>query len=373
MGRRTPLYERHVAAGARIVDFAGYDMPLQYSGIRDEHVAVRERAGVFDVSHMGEVVVEGEGAAAFVQRLVTNDVAKLDHGQLLYSVMCNEAGGIVDDVIVMRGTRADHYVIVVNAATREKDVAWMLDHAGDGVTVRDVSDELALLAVQGPRAVDVLEPLARMDAGAPALRDLLPFHAAGLSLAGITDARTQRVSRTGYTGEDGFEIYIDSQRAVQLWDAILEAGQAHGLVPAGLGARDTLRLEAGLRLYGQDMDDATDPYSCALGWTVKLDKGDFVGAPALRGLRDSPPRRFVGLRLGPRSIARHGHTVLQEGRPVGVVTSGGFGFTVGTAVATASVDPGMRTDGDVAVDIRGTAAAAEVVRLPFYKRQKGDG
>jgi aminomethyltransferase len=371
MGRRTPLYDRHVAAGARMVDFAGYDMPLQYSGIRDEHIAVRERAGIFDVSHMGEVTVTGRGAPNFVQRLVTNDVGRLVPNQLLYSVMCNERGGIVDDVIVLRGGEGNHFLIVVNASTREKDVAWMQEHAGSDVEVDDRSDRTALVAVQGPRAADILEPLAHMDEGGPGLRELRPFFATGLSLAGVTDAEVQRISRTGYTGEDGFEIYIDSHRAGQVWDAIIESGAAHGLLPAGLGARDTLRLEAGLRLYGQDMDDDTDPYSVGLGWTVKLDKGDFIGGAALRELRESPPRRFVGLRLGPRSIARHGQAVLQNGHEVGVVTSGTFGFTVGTPVATASVRPDFKRDEDVAVDIRGTATAAEVVPLPFYKRPKG--
>jgi aminomethyltransferase len=288
-------------------------------------------------------------------------------------VMCNEHGGIVDDVIVMRARAGDHYVIVVNASTREKDVAWMREQAPSDLELDDLSDQLALIAVQGPRAVDILEPLARMDEQGSALRDLRPFFATGLSLAGITDAQVQRISRTGYTGEDGFEIYIDSERAGQVWDAVIEAGAAQGLVPAGLGARDTLRLEAGLRLYGQDMDDDTDPYSCGLGWTVKLDKGDFIGRRALQSLRESPPHRFVGLRLGPRTIARHGHTVLRDGAEVGTVTSGTFGFTVGTAVATASVTPDFDRDGDVAVDIRGAQARAEVVPLPFYKRPKGGG
>jgi aminomethyltransferase len=373
MGRRTPLYDRHVAAGARMVDFAGYDMPLVYSGIRDEHIAVRERAGVFDVSHMGEVTVTGPSAGDFVQQLVTNDVSRLVPNQLLYSVMCNESGGVVDDVIVMRGAEDNHFVIVVNASTREKDVVWIREHAGSDVDVDDRSDRLALIAVQGPRAVDILEPLARTDDGGPSLRELRPFFATGVSLAGVTDSQFQRISRTGYTGEDGFEIYIDAHRAGQVWDAILEAGASSGLVPAGLGARDTLRLEAGLRLYGQDMDDDTDPFSCGLGWTVKLDKGDFIGSDALRDLRQTPPHRFIGLRLGPRTIARHGQPVIQEGREVGVVTSGTFGFTVGAAVATASVEPDFNKDGEVAVDIRGTRAPAEVVPLPFYKRPKGDG
>jgi aminomethyltransferase len=371
MGRRTPLYDRHVAAGARMVDFAGYDMPLQYTGIRDEHVAVRERAGIFDVSHMGEVLVHGNSASDWLQRLVTNNVGRLEDGQALYTVMCRPDGGIIDDLIVYRGD-ATHFLVIVNAATREKDLAWMREHVDGDVTIHDASDDMALIAVQGPRAVDILEALTTLDGGG-SLREMKAFATSAARIAGVAEVHHQRISRTGYSGEDGFEIVIDSAGAGQLWDILLDAGKAHGLVPAGLGARDTLRLEAGLRLYGQDMDDDTDPYSCGLGWTVKLDKGDFIGRDALQTLKESPPHRFVGLRLGPRTIARHGQPVLQDGREVGTVTSGTFGFTVGTAVATASVDPDFKKDGEVAVDIRGTQARAEVVPLPFYKRPKGGG
>jgi aminomethyltransferase len=332
---------------------------------------VRERAGMFDVSHMGEVLVHGGGAAAFVQHLVTNDVARLDDNQAMYTVMCNEAGGIIDDLIVVRGDQT-HFLIVVNASTREKDVAWMRRQLSADVELIDASDDIALIAVQGPRAVDILEPLVELDP-AGSLRDLGAFRTSPARIRGIDGKHAQRIARTGYTGEDGFEIYIAAAAAGTLWDLLLEAGATHGLVPAGLGARDTLRLEAGLRLYGQDMDDDTDPYSCGLGWTVKLDKGDFVGAAALRGLRESPPRRFVGLKLGPRAIARHGHRVLQNGTDVGEVTSGTMGFSVGAPVATASVQPDFAAGEAVSVDIRGAAAAAEVVRLPFYKRPKGGG
>jgi aminomethyltransferase len=354
-----------------MVDFAGYDMPLQYSGIRDEHIAVRRRAGIFDVSHMGEVLVNSPGARAWLQQLVSNDVSRLSDGEAQYTVMCNDEGGILDDLIVYRGD-SEHFLVIVNASTRDKDISWMLEHGGREVGLVDASDDLALVAVQGPRSVDILEPLTTLDGGG-SIREMKSFATSPAKIGGVPDSYSQRISRTGYSGEDGFEIVIDAAGAVELWDALLEAGAEHGMVPAGLGARDTLRLEAGLRLYGQDMDDATDPYSCGLGWTVKLDKGDFIGAAALRRLREAPPRRFVGLRLGPRSIARHGQPVIQEGREIGVVTSGTFGFTVGTAVATASVEPSFTKDGDVAVDIRGTAAPAEVVPLPFYKRQKGDG
>jgi aminomethyltransferase len=358
MAARTPLYDRHVAAGARMVEFAGYDMPLQYSSIRDEHVAVRTRAGLFDLSHMGEVRITGDGATAAVQRLLSNDVGALAQGQALYSVMCNEQGGIVDDVVVNRDPGG--YLVVVNAACRSKDVAWMSEHAG-AADLDDVSDAMALLAVQGPEAVEVVRRLTPIDVTA-----IAPFHFADGHVAGLHTS----ISRTGYTGEDGFELYVDASAAPDLWDAIVDAGAEAGLVPCGLGARDTLRLEAGLRLYGQDMDDATDPYSAGLGWTVKLQKGDFIGAGALRGLDPKhPPRRFVGLRLPEKAIARHGYAVLADDHEVGQVTSGAYSFTLGHGIATALVDPDS-ADGPLAVDIRGTAVAVERVPLPFYRRAK---
>jgi aminomethyltransferase len=371
MALRTPLYDRHTALGARMVEFGGYDMPLQYTGIREEHVAVRERAGLFDVSHMGEVLIRGDKAEAAVQRLVTNDVARLESWQAMYSVMCTEDGGVVDDLLVYRGLGGDHFLIVVNAATRMKDVSWMLEHLLDGAELLECSDEVALLALQGPRAAAILQPIAELDDGT-ALETLRPFHSSGARLAGIDDPRVSIVSRTGYTGEDGFELFIDATRAVRLWDALLEAGADDGLLPAGLGARDTLRLEAGLRLYGQDMDESVDPYSAGLGWTVKLDKGDFIGGQALRRIRETgPPRETIGLRLQGRSIARHGQAVLVDGRRVGEVTSGTYGFTVGCGIATALVNAGS-VAGRIAVevDIRGTPAAADIVPLPFYRRSR---
>jgi len=337
MAARTPLYDRHVAAGARMVEFGGYDMPLQYSTIRDEHVAVRTRAGLFDLSHMGEVRVTGAAAPETVQHLLSNDIAPVPHGGALYSVMCN-------------------------AACRAKDVAWMHDHAG-AASLDDISDSTALLAVQGPQAVGIVQRLTPGDVGA-----IRPFHFAGGTVAGVHAT----ISRTGYTGEDGFELYVDAAWAPGLWDSLLDAGSGVGLLPCGLGARDTLRLEAGLRLYGQDMDESTDPYSCGLGWTVKLQKGDFIGAGALQRLDPKqPPHRFVGLRLPEKTIARHGQPVLAADRPVGEVTSGTFSFTLGYGIATASVDPAA-ADGSLTVDIRGTAVAAERVPLPFYRRAKRD-
>jgi aminomethyltransferase len=363
MAQRTPLWDRHVALGARMVEFGGYAMPLLYSGIRDEHLAVRTRAGLFDISHMGEVRLTGPGAEASVQWLVANDVSRLSPGQALYGVMCTESAGIVDDVIVYRALDDQGFLVVVNAATRAKDVAWMRDHLRPGTDLRDVSDEVALLAVQGPRAVDVVAPLCEAD-----VRGLRPFSSAAGDVAGL-GRRSAVVSRTGYTGEDGVEIYVDAGHAGELWDALLEAGEEAGLRPAGLGCRDTLRLEAGLRLYGQDMDEDVDPYSAGLGWTVKLGKGDFSGAAELRRIRaEGPPRLTVGLRLEGRSIARHGHAVLDGGRRAGEVTSGGHSFTLGGGIATALVDPAAAARDRLDVDIRGVAASAAVVPLPFYRR-----
>jgi aminomethyltransferase len=343
-----------------MVEFGGFDMPLQYSTIRDEHIAVRTRCGLFDLSHMGEVRFSGDRALDVVQSLVTNDVARLEVGGALYGVMCNEAGGIVDDVVVYREDGG--YMVVINAACRPKDVAWMGEHSTH-CTFEDIGDEVALLAVQGPRAVALVSSLCPDD-----VASLRPFHCRDSSVAGVQAS----VSRTGYTGEDGFELYVGAADAPGLWDSLLEAGAPEGLIPCGLGARDTLRLEAGLRLYGQDMDDTTDPYSCGLGWTVKLQKGDFIGKPALLQLDPThPPRRFVGIELEGRAIARHGQQMLTAGEAAGVITSGTYSFTLDHSIATASLDGDVPADAELAVDIRGTVAAATVVPLPFYRRPKG--
>lgn len=357
---RTPLYDRHVAAGARMVEFAGFAMPLQYTSIRDEHVAVRTRAGLFDLSHMGEVRISGAGAEAATQALLTNDVSGIAPGAALYSVMCNDRGGIVDDVVAYR--RSDGFLVVVNAACRAKDVDWMVAH--DSAEIADESDRVALLAVQGPRALRILQQLVTVR-----LADIASFHFIDGAVAGVAAT----VARTGYTGEDGFELYVDAADATAVWDALLDAGRNEGILPCGLGARDTLRLEAGLRLYGQDMDESTDPYSCGLGWTVKLDKGAFLGSGALHALDPKhPPRRLIGLALPPRAIARHGNEVVAGGSAVGHVTSGGFSFTLGHGIALASVEPDLAADAALTVTIRDSAVAAERVKLPFYRRATGD-
>ena len=359
MPARTPLHARHLAAHAVMVEFAGYEMPLRYSSIRDEHLAVRERAGLFDLSHMGEVRVTGEGAEATVQRLFANDVSGLADGEARYGVVCNDLGGIIDDVVVYRAGHG--YLMVVNASRRQADIEWMRGHLLPDTELSDESDGTALLAVQGPEAVAIVQDMAGSDVSA--------VHSFA-SVEGVAAGVPCRISRTGYTGEDGFELYCDAGSAARLWDALLEAGGGRGLLPAGLGARDTLRLEAGLRLYGQDMDETVDPYSCGLAWTVKLGKGELIGGVRLRQLDPHhPPRRFVGLALGPRHIPRHGMAVLAGDDQVGEVTSGSFSFTLGHGIATAYVAPDLG-DEPLSVDIRGGKAPARQVPLPFYRRPR---
>lgn len=362
MAQRTPLHDRHVALGASMVEFAGYEMPIQYSNMRDEHTAVRQRAGIFDLSHMGEVGVTGPDCVAAVQRLVTNDLDRIGEGRAQYTAMCREDGGIIDDLIVYRGV--EECWIVVNASRRAVDVEWMRAHLSGGATLQDVSDETALIAVQGPQAIAVVAPLV----SGVDVASLRPFAFGwGATIAG---AEHVVVSRTGYTGEDGVELYVSADHARAVWDALLDAGRSVDMLPCGLGARDTLRLEAGLRLYGQDMDESVDPYSAGLGWVVKLDKaGGFIGADALRGIKaNGAPRRFAGLRMSGRAIARHGMPVYSGGAQVGEVTGGTYSFTLGCGIATASVRSDVDASSPLQVDIRGTRADAEQVALPFYKR-----
>jgi aminomethyltransferase len=340
-----------------MVEFAGYEMPLRYSSIRDEHVAVRTRAGLFDLSHMGEVRLLGHGAEATLQRLLASDVSSLSLDRALYTVVCNDGAGIVDDWIVYRVE--DGFLAVINAARREADLEWIRAHLRPGTELHDESDETALIAIQGPAAIGIVQTLT-----ASALSSLRPFASALGRVAGVEC----RISRTGYTGEDGLELYCDADPAPGLWDALLEAGAGAGLLPVGLGARDTLRLEAGLRLYGQDMDEDVDPYSCGLGWTVRLDGRDFVGAARLREMDpDDPPRRFVGLAVGPRQIPRHGMPVRSGDEAVGVVTSGGFSFSLGHGIATAYVAPHLAA-APLGIDLHGETVPARRVPLPFYRR-----
>jgi len=360
--RRTPLYDRHVAAGAKLVPFAGWEMPVQYSGVMDEHRAVRSAAGLFDVSHMGEFRVAGPRAEAFVQGLTPNDVAGLAPGRAHYSAFLTPEGTFVDDLLVYR-LAADELLIVVNAGNIDGDFAWASAQPREGVELANVSAHWALLALQGPKAASILQPLT-----AAPLAEVQYYHFTRGEVAG----HAAIVSRTGYTGEDGFELYVAPEAASALWDALLAAGAPEGLVPAGLGARDTLRLEAGMALYGHEIDRSTTPWDAGLDWIVKLDKGEFIGRRALVAARaEGPRRRLVGFEVEGRGIAREGHAIHAGGRQVGAVTSGTFSPTFERAlgmgyVESAHAEPGTPLE----IDVRGKRVAARVAPIPFYKRRK---
>jgi len=361
--KRTPLWERHRALGGKMVPFGGWDMPVEYSGLADEHRAVRSRAGLFDVSHMGEIRVRGPKAFETVQRLTCNDVAALDDGKAQYSAFLTEQGTFVDDLLTYR-IAPDDYLLVVNASNTPKDVEWAKRQESPGAAVEDESAIWAQLSLQGPLAERVLQPLTDVK-----LADLGYYRFVTGHVAGVTAL----VSRTGYTGEDGFEVYLHPNRAGDVWDAILEAGRPHGVIPAGLGARDTLRLEATLALYGNDIDDTTTPWEANLGWIVKMKKGDFTGRDALAKQKEAGiTRRLVGFEVTGRGIARHGFPVSVDAGsgPVGVVTSGTQTPTVGKPIGLAYVPAGRATPGTpLAIDVRGRSVAARVVPTPFYKRK----
>jgi aminomethyltransferase len=372
--RRTPLHQLHVASGAKMVEFGGWEMPLQYTGIVAEHRAVRSAVGLFDVSHMGEVAVRGPAAGDAVQRLITNDAAKLEDGGALYTLICQPDGGIVDDCIVYRRA-ADDYMIIVNASNAAKDLAWIRGHAAAGVPgvpgvadVIDESDETALIAVQGPAAVALCARLADTDLAAVAR-----FHFARCRVGGVPAL----AARTGYTGEDGFELACPAERAAELWTALLAEGAADGVQPIGLGARDTLRLEARLCLYGNDIDETTTPLEAGLGWAVKLDAGDFIGRDALaRQKVKGVTRSLVGFRIDGRGIARHGYPIVDRAHSgdqvIGQVTSGTTGITVGGAIGMGYVPVGHAAPGGaLTVDCRGKDVTAHIVKGPFYQRGRG--
>lgn len=358
--RRTPLHEEHVALGAKIVGFAGWEMPVQYpAGITAEHNAVRTAAGLFDVSHMGEVEVRGERALDFVQHLTTNDASKLEVGQAQYSSLLREDGTMLDDLIVYR--QPDHYLLVVNAANREQDVEWIERHAeAFGIEIRDRSDDVALLALQGPAAERILQQLTDEP-----LSEIRYYR----FRTGRVNGGEVLISRTGYTGEDGFELYVPAEAAAALWRRLLQVGAPEGLQPVGLGARDSLRLEMGYLLYGNDADHRHTPLEAGLAWTVKLDKGDFIGRDALVKQKEAGvERRLTGFRLLERGFPRRGYALRVDGEPVGEVTSGvlspslGYGIGLGY-LPPAAAKPGTRIE----VVIRDQAIPAEVVRPPFYK------
>ena len=352
---KTALYSQHIAAGARMVEFAGLAMPVFYEGIVAEHRRVRGGAGVFDVSHMGEFIVSGHGALPFLERITTNRVADLTDGRVQYSAMCYEDGGFIDDFLVYK--LPGRYMLVVNASNRKKDLEWMRSHATGDLVIEDASDEMALVAVQGPRAEAVLSKLSDSD---PSL--LSYYEAATLGVLG----RPVLVSRTGYTGEDGFEIYCAIDEVAALWDGLLEAGAEFGAAPIGLGARDTLRLEMGYCLYGNDIDETRSPVEAGLLWITKLDKGDFIGRDAILRLTErGSAQRLLGFEVTGRGVPRQGQRVLAGGDEVGIVTSGTFSPSLEKGIGMGYFGPGVSTD--VEIEIRGRMVAARITPVPFYR------
>jgi aminomethyltransferase len=364
MARRTPLYEAHRRLGARIVDFAGWEMPISYAAALDEHRAVRTACGLFDVSHMGEVELHGPDALALLQELSVNDAARLGDGDGQYTTLCNPQGGVLDDFIVTR-LAPDRWLLVVNASNTAADLAWIREHAG-GVPVVDRSDATALLALQGPDAEIALRTLTALP-----LDEMRPFTVRSGRVGGVATL----LSRTGYTGEDGFELMCDAGDAEALWDAVLGAVKLRGGLPCGLAARDTLRLEAGLPLHGNDMDATTTPLEAGLGWVVKLGKPHFIGRDVLaRQAAEGVTRKLVGLRLDEAGVPRHGFAVWCGDRHVGAVTSGTKSPTLDAFIAMAYVAVDVARPGTaVAVDIRGRHVPAHIVERPFYRRAAREG
>ncbi len=359
--KKTPVHEAHVKAGARMVPFAGYSMPVQYTGIVDEHMAVRTRAGLFDVSHMGEFFVEGPGALDYLQHLTCNNVAQLEVGRAHYTGLMLPNGAFVDDMLIYR-LGDNRYLAVVNAANLDKDRNWFMEHTrGFDVQVEDLSAAYGQLALQGPQASAILKELTAADLAALRYYSFVETEVDGTRCI---------VSRTGYTGEDGYELYAPAKATAGLWDAVLGAGAPFGLVPAGLGARDTLRLEASMALYGNDIDDTTTALEAGLGWIVKMKKGDFIGRDSLaRQRKEGLTRRLIGFEMEERAIARQGYPIVAGDRQIGTVTSGTFApfleKSIGMAYLPAGLcEPGTRFE----VEIRNRTAPAVVVPTPFYKR-----
>ena len=362
--KKTPLNARHRSLGARMVEFGGWDMPVEYSGIVDEHMAVRTRAGLFDVSHMGEIEIAGADALKAVQHITSNDAAKLATNQIQYSALMTPEGTFVDDVLVYK-MRDDHFMLVVNASNIIKDFHWITAHIGgqgDAMAV-NTSSRYALLALQGPAARDVLQSLTGANLAA------LKYY--WFTTGEVANVRVT-ISRTGYTGEDGFEVFAPPSSAERVWDAILNAGRSTGVVPAGLGARDTLRLEAAMRLYGNDMDETTTVVEADLGWIVGWKKGEFLGSQVLqRQKAEGPPRKLVGFEMLDRAIARHGYDAYADGAKAGIVTSGTQTPFLKKAIGMAYLPPDRTAPGtEFEIDVRGRRARAKVVAMPFYKRQK---
>lgn len=361
--KKTPLNAVHRAAGARMVDFGGWDMPVQYpAGIAAEHMAVRSGVGLFDVSHMGEIEVTGQQALELLEKVTCNRVANLQDGQAHYTGLLNEQGGFIDDLLVHR-VGEGHFFLCVNASNQDADYAHIAAQAEGDVKVDFVSDRWAQLAVQGPKALELVQKLTDTK-----LSGIDYYWFEQGSVAGVPGI----LARTGYTGEDGFELYVPASAAEQVWNAVMEAGESDGILPCGLGARNTLRMEAAMALHGHEISETITPLEAGLGWIVKLDKGDFIGRDVLVEQKENGvPRKLIGFEMVDRGIGRDGYPVLVNGSPAGTVASGGPGPFVGKNIGMALVDqPAPKIGESIEIEIRGRPTAATVVKRPFYKRDR---
>jgi len=355
--KKTPLYDRHIELGGNVMNFGGYLLPTQYSGIKQEHNAVRSKAGLFDVSHMGEFIVSGPNAESFLNKMTVNDVTSLSVGQAQYSAMCTKNGSIVDDLLVYK--KENDFMLVVNASNLEKDLNWLNSHKTDDMSIKDISDQTGLVAVQGPRSRDILQTLTDTN-----LSNIQFYHFTEGKVSGMEAI----IARTGYTGELGFEIYASSDDIGEIWDAIMDAGADKGLSPAGLGCRDTLRMEMKFALYGNDIDETTNPLEAGLGWITRLGKDDFMGKKALLEAKANVTRRLVCLEMTERAIPRQGCPILMNDESVGIITSGTMSPSLETGIGIGYVDlPFDRSGTELVVDIRGKMKVAIVVKPPFYK------
>lgn len=355
--KNTPLFDRHIELGGNMVSFGGYLLPTHYSGINLEHLGVRSKAGLFDVSHMGEFIISGSDAESFLQKVTVNDVTSLSVGQAQYSAMCYANGGIIDDILIYK--KKNEFMLVVNAANNEKDLDWLKSHAKGDIRIENISDDIGLVAIQGPRSRNILQTLTDSN-----LTNIQFYH----FVEGRLNGKKAIISRTGYTGELGFEIYAKSNDIGEIWDAIMKAGQDKGLEPAGLGCRDTLRMEMKLALYGNDIDDTTNPIEAGLGWITRLGKTDFMGKKALLEAKANVTRRLVCLEMTERAIPRQGYTILMNDESVGIITSGTMSPSLETGIGIGYVNrPFDKSGTELLVDIRGRMKSAVVVKPPFYK------
>jgi aminomethyltransferase len=355
--KRTSLFDKHEALDAKIVPFAGFEMPLQYEGVIKEHNAVRTTAGVFDVSHMGEFIVNGKNAEKFLNYVTINDVSKIEVGQPQYSSMCYDDGGIIDDLLIYRYN--DYYMLVVNASNIDKDFNWLNKHLLDDVTIENRSDEIGLIALQGPKSREILTKISESDISG------LPFY---YFLEGQVAGCDVTIARTGYTGELGFEIYGKNKDIPKVWDALFNIGKPMGLVPSGLAARDTLRLEMKFCLYANDIDKTTHPYEAGLGWITKVEKGDFIGRDAIIDRKEKMTRRLVCVEMLDKAIPRQGYEILIDAEKVGYFTSGGQSPSLQKGIGLAYINsPHTKSGTEIEVEIRGTRKKAVIVKPPFYK------